>query len=139
MDALHNVHVLAWVAGGSAAFLLLLLWVGMVTIGERESGLVVRRYGRPLPPGRIIAIGTPGDLTTVACAPRTAETTVVAGTTYYVLVFDDSGSGGNLQLSMSQGLPVPTLSLTINPGGTVDKTGAAHIAGSRKWHRPRRG
>src|SRR5262245_59340354 len=56
MDALHNLHTIAWVAGGFAAFLLVLLWAGMVTIGERESGLVVRRFGRPLPPGRIIAI-----------------------------------------------------------------------------------
>ena len=56
MDALQNLHTIAWVAGGTAAFLLVLLWLGMVTIGERESGLVVRRYGRPLPPGRIIAI-----------------------------------------------------------------------------------
>src|SRR6185503_2609586 len=56
MDALQNLQTVALVAGGTIVFLLVLLRLGMVTIGERESGLVVRRYGRPLPPGRIIAI-----------------------------------------------------------------------------------
>ncbi|MCX5747237.1 MAG: SPFH domain-containing protein [Proteobacteria bacterium] len=40
---------------GVAALLVIVLVFGVVVIGELESGLVVRRYGPPLPPGRIIA------------------------------------------------------------------------------------
>ncbi|HEY4182824.1 MAG TPA: SPFH domain-containing protein [Kofleriaceae bacterium] len=49
------------IAGGGVALLLILLVAGTVVIGEQESGLVIRRYGRPLPPGRIVAtIGEAG-------------------------------------------------------------------------------
>ena len=44
-----------WGAVGVAGLAVLALMVGIVVIGEQESGLVIRRYGRPLPPGRIIA------------------------------------------------------------------------------------
>ncbi len=40
---------------GAAAAVLLSIMFGVVVISEHESGLVVRRYGKPLPPGRIIA------------------------------------------------------------------------------------
>ena len=40
---------------GVAAAALLSILFGIVVIGEQESGLVVRRFGRPLPAGRIIA------------------------------------------------------------------------------------
>ena len=40
---------------GAAAFVLLVALLGLVVIGADESGLVVRRHGLPLPPGRLIA------------------------------------------------------------------------------------
>lgn len=42
--------------GGAAAAVLSVVALGMVVIGENESGLVVRRYGRELPAGRLIAL-----------------------------------------------------------------------------------
>ena len=30
--------------------------LGLVVIGENESGLVIKRFGRDLPPGRLIAV-----------------------------------------------------------------------------------
>jgi uncharacterized membrane protein YqiK len=30
--------------------------LGLVVIGENESGLVIKRFGRPLPPGRLVAV-----------------------------------------------------------------------------------
>jgi uncharacterized membrane protein YqiK len=42
-------------AGGLLALLALALMLGLVIIREHESGLIVRRYGPPLPAGRIIA------------------------------------------------------------------------------------
>lgn len=56
MDLLHQVPLIAWATATSAVVLYVLLRLGMVVIGEQESGLVVRRYGRELPAGRIIAI-----------------------------------------------------------------------------------
>ena len=53
MTTLQLTYVLA--AGGGVVLALFLAWVGVVVIGAQESGLVVRRYGRPLPAGRIIA------------------------------------------------------------------------------------
>ncbi len=43
------------IAGGVTALALFLAIAGTVVIDEQESGLVIRRYGRALPPGRIIA------------------------------------------------------------------------------------
>lgn len=56
MDALHQIPMIVWAVGGGAILLFLVLKLGVVVIGEEESGLVVRRYGRELPAGRIIAI-----------------------------------------------------------------------------------
>src|SRR3982750_4438006 len=47
--------ILLTVGIGAAAAVLFAVLFGIVVIGEQESGLVVRRYGRPLPAGRIIA------------------------------------------------------------------------------------
>src|SRR5882672_10218796 len=52
---LFHLPLVAWIAAGSALAILFAVLFGVVAIGEQESGLVVRRYGRPLPAGRIIA------------------------------------------------------------------------------------
>jgi uncharacterized membrane protein YqiK len=48
---LAGVGVIALVMGGLGVVLL-----GLHVIGANESGLVVRRFGKPLPPGRLIAL-----------------------------------------------------------------------------------
>ena len=55
MMTLFGIPLFAWIAVGVAGLLLISLLFGVVVIGEQESGLVVRRYGRALPAGRIIA------------------------------------------------------------------------------------
>jgi len=55
MTFLH-LPLFAWIAIGTAAVMLFSLLFGVVVIGEQESGLVIKRYGRALPPGRIIAV-----------------------------------------------------------------------------------
>ncbi len=52
---LLQLPVVVWAGGGLVLVVLLVLLFGVVSIDEQESGLVVRRYGRALPPGRIIA------------------------------------------------------------------------------------
>src|SRR5438094_215023 len=38
------------------AGLLMLVWLSTRVIGEGESGLVIKRFGKSLPPGRLIAV-----------------------------------------------------------------------------------
>ena len=54
MMILH-IPLFLWIAGGIAAALIFALAFGTVVIGAQESGLVTKKYGRPLPPGRMIA------------------------------------------------------------------------------------
>ncbi len=54
MIVLH-LPLFLWILIATVAALLFSLLFGVVVIDETESGLVVRRYGRPLPAGRIIA------------------------------------------------------------------------------------
>lgn len=95
-----------------------------------DSGIVVDGSTSDYTVGIIVATGTPGALTNVGCGPLSVFAPVVPGTIYYVLVFDDTGTGGNLVLTIAPAPPPPTLSLTVNPRGTVDRTGAAHLAGT---------
>ena len=55
LQTLHAVPLYIWIAGGIAALTLFSLVFGVVVIREHESGLVIRRFGRSLPAGRIIA------------------------------------------------------------------------------------
>ena len=52
---LFHIPLFFWIAGGIAAALLFALVFGTAVIGAQESGLVTKKYGRALPPGRIIA------------------------------------------------------------------------------------
>jgi uncharacterized membrane protein YqiK len=56
MTLFSQVPVALLVAGGAVGLLLLVAVFGVAVIGEREAGLVIRRFGRSLPPGRIIAM-----------------------------------------------------------------------------------
>src|SRR3569832_1425911 len=59
---LFQVPQILWIAGGIAAALIFALMFGTVVIGAQESGLVTKKYGRPLPPGRMFATrGEAGD------------------------------------------------------------------------------
>jgi uncharacterized membrane protein YqiK len=52
---LTHVPLPALIGALAFLFLLLVIRLGLVVIDEDEAGLVVRRYGQSLPPGRIIA------------------------------------------------------------------------------------
>ena len=77
------------------------------TAGPGDSLLAVDTTGSTFSSGVIIATGTLGALTTVACGPVTAQAAIASGTTYYVMAFDDSGSGGTLHISMHGAAPAP--------------------------------
>ena len=57
-----------------------------------------------------------------------------SGTTYYVLAIDDqsdgAGNGGQLRISFNVAPPPPTVDITVNASGTVNKAGVAHVSGT---------
>jgi hypothetical protein len=77
------------------------------TAGAGDTHLGVDTTGSNFTSGVLIATGTPGALNTVACGPTRSGTSTTAGKTYYIMVFDDSGSGGTLHLSIHGPGPVP--------------------------------
>ncbi len=77
------------------------------TAGPNDALLAVDTTGSTFSSGVIIATGAPGALTTHACGPVTAKVAVVSGTTYYILAFDDAGSGGTLHISIHGAAPAP--------------------------------
>ena len=102
------------------------------TAGKGATVLVVDTTGSDFSSGVLVATGTPGSLTTVACAPVSTKAAVSPGTTYYILAFDDSGSGGTLHIAMHGPGPRPKNDMgskaTVVPAlpfsETLDTTGA---------------
>ena len=94
------------------------------TAGASDTLLVVDTAGSDYSSGVIIATGTPGALTTQACAPVKSQLATEAGTTYYVLAFDDTGSGGMLHVAMHGPGPVPP----------NDRIGGATVVGAIPFH-----
>jgi hypothetical protein len=103
--------------------------------GAHTNGVfIVDTTGSTFSSGVLIATGTPGKLTTVACAPVSVGISTQANTAYWVMVFDDTGNGGTLHLSMHGKGPVPANDTISHATGinklpfsqTVDTTGATH-------------
>ena len=83
--------------------------------------------------GVIVATGTPGNLSIVTCGPDAVGFEPTAGETYYLMAFSDSPDvvGGQLAIEVTETDPVPTISMTVDDAGSVDKaTGVATISGT---------
>ena len=82
--------------------------------------------------GVIVAEGGPGNWTVDTCGPQSVGAAVTAGTKYYVLAFSDTPgvTGGHLVFHAEQAPPPPTISVTVNPKGKVDRYGNAQISGT---------
>jgi hypothetical protein len=97
-----------------------------------DSLLVVDTTGTDYSAGVMIAEGTASSPTLDACNPTSAEIVPAAGTTYFIMVFDDTGAGGTLQVSIHGKGPVPandkfahaTVVHSLPFTQTVDTTGA---------------
>jgi hypothetical protein len=90
--------------------------------------------------GVIVVTGSPGSFQLRTCGPRQVIFTATAGTTYYLLAFDDTPggvNGGTLAISVTQAPPPPSLDLTVDPighlnarAGTVTVTGTITCTGT---------
>ena len=100
-----------------------------------DQGVVVDVSQSNYSAGVLVGTGTEGNLQTVACGPGATAFFAAAGTTYYILAIDDQsdggGNGGSLNISFNLAPPPPTVSITVNPRGTVNtRTGVAHVTGT---------
>jgi hypothetical protein len=100
-----------------------------------DGGMVVDVSGSDFPAGAIVATGSPGNWTVVACAPGAVAWPAIAGETYTILVFDDQsdggGNGGTLNITIGPAPPAPTIDVTVDPVGKFDaRTGTATISGT---------
>jgi hypothetical protein len=105
------------------------------TIQGTGMGIIVDVSQSNYSAGVLVGVGTPGNLTTIACSPVTVAFLAEAGTTYYVLAIDDqqdgSGNGGSLSIAFSEAPPPPTVDVTVNRYGKVNtRTGVATISGT---------
>jgi hypothetical protein len=102
------------------------------TAGPSDTVLAVDTTGSNFSSGVIIATGTPGALTTQACGPVSTFAPVSPGTKYYILAFDDTGSGGTLHIAFHGPGPKPkndtanqaTVVSALPFADTLDTTGA---------------
>ena len=79
--------------------------------------------------------GSPGAFTLETCGPGATGFAATAGTTYYIVAFDDqsdgAGNGGTLRISIDDAPPPPTVDVKVDPTGYVNaKTGVATITGT---------
>jgi hypothetical protein len=96
------------------------------TAGPSDGAIVVDVSESDFNAGAIIAIGGPGNLETVACAPHITVTTLTPGTVYYILAFDDTGKGGVLNIKI-RAEPRPAVDLRVKRRGKVDAMGYAQV------------
>jgi hypothetical protein len=100
-----------------------------------DGGLAADVSSSTYSAGAIVATGSPGNWSLVACGPEAVGWTVTAGTTYAILVFDDqadgAGNGGTLNLTIDVTPPPPTVDITVNPSAAFNShTGSATVSGT---------
>jgi hypothetical protein len=104
------------------------------SIEGTDTGVIVDVSESSYSAGVLVGVGTQGNLETVACGPGVVGFFAEAGTTFYVLAIDDQddggGNGGQLSIRFLEAPPPPTVDITVNRRGTVDKAGVATISGT---------
>ena len=96
-------------------------FVGIDTTGSDYSAGIMVFEGTPTPEGLL------------ACGPGILSGPVTAGTTYNILIFGDGlteATSGNLVLEISEAPPPPDIQVTVDPIGSFDKFGVAHLTGT---------
>jgi uncharacterized protein DUF6299 len=100
-----------------------------------DGGVIVDVSASSYSAGVIVVTGAPGTFSLQTCGPGTVAFSAFAGTTYYLLLFDDqndgTGNGGTLNLSVSAAPPPPSIDITVNPTAQFNAhTGEATVSGT---------
>lgn len=100
-----------------------------------EGELVIDPLASDYSVWTIVATGGPGSWTVEMCGPGVIPFFAMPGVTYTILVFDDQvdggGNGGQLQFTIDQAPPPPSIEVSVDPRGTFDsRTGAATLTGT---------
>lgn len=81
--------------------------------------------------GFMVFNGEPAARTMIGCGPTSVGIDGASGTTYYIMAFSDTRkNGGNLVVSLEEGPPAPTISVTVDPVGTALPNGDAQVSGT---------
>jgi Family of unknown function (DUF6299) len=84
--------------------------------------------------GVLVATGSPGAFSFVACGPGAVAWNTTAGETYSLLVIDDqldeAGNGGSMSLTVEEAPPTPEIDITVNPKAKFTSTGSAILSGT---------
>jgi hypothetical protein len=100
-----------------------------------DGGYLVDVSGSSYSAGVIVVTGAPGAFELVWCGPGTIGFPATAGTTYYLLAFDDQydggGNGGTLVMNVDVAPPPPTVDITVDRrAGFNPQTGLATVRGT---------
>jgi hypothetical protein len=100
-----------------------------------DGGLLVDVSGSSYSAGIIVATGSPGNLSVIACAAPALGLKTAVGETYAILIFDyqgdGGGDGGSLSITIADVPPPPEVEVTVNSNGRFDaRTGAATVSGT---------
>jgi hypothetical protein len=108
-----------------------------------DESIMIETSGSSYVAGVIVAIGSPGSFSTVACGASGGGIQLAAiggplifpassGETYTILAVDLEGlGGGTLEITIDVAPPAPTIDVTVDPTGTFNKqTGSATISGT---------
>jgi hypothetical protein len=108
-----------------------------------DESINIETTGSSYVAGVIVATGSPGSFSTVACGASGGGVQAAAiggpvifpafeGETYTILAVDLEGlRGGTLEISIDVAPPAPTIDVTVDPTGTFNKlTGSATISGT---------
>lgn len=96
------------------------------------ADVILETEGSSYYPVIIVATGSPGSLEPRRCGYGNTFWHAEAGTTYHLVIADTddwAGGGGSLHVSLRHWVP-RTLSVDVNPTGTVDSAGTATVGGS---------
>ncbi|MDQ1385297.1 MAG: hypothetical protein QOG65_2676 [Actinomycetota bacterium] len=97
------------------------------TAGPNDRNIFVDASFSDFNAGVLIAKGTPGALTTVACSLFFVTAKATPGTTYYIMVFDAfGGGGGTLRLNIGD---APNITLNVGERARIDTHGVVHLTG----------
>jgi len=81
--------------------------------------------------GFMVFHGAPAAKNMFACGPTTLGVRGGAGKLYTIVAFSDTTvNGGNLVLSLQQGPPPPTATVTVDPVGQAYRSGNARVSGT---------